>query len=97
MSEDVWFMLVDRHDVQRKLFDKKVFGDDMKNYLLYDGINKNRFSNNLTKACNKANVRHHSGHDSRHTGGTNLCGKTKGNLFFAQLVLGHRDSRETEG
>lgn len=76
---------------QRELFKQKKFGDNPKDYLLFDGLNKQRFGNYLKQACKNLKIRHYTPHSCRHTFATQFTGMTFGNVFLCQLVLGHRD------
>jgi integrase len=97
LSAEVWDMLVARWEIQDEKFQQRVYGVEERNYLLFEGLNKNRFYRHIKEACRKARVREHSPHDSRHTFSTEFVGLFECDLNLARLVLGHRDQRETLG
>lgn len=91
VNKDVFNTLVKRYFTQRDLYLKKKFGEDPKDYLLFDGLNKQRFGNHLGQACRNLRIRHYTPHSCRHTFATQFTGLTFGNVFLCQMVLGHRD------
>ncbi len=91
INKEVFNTLVKRYFTQRDLYLKKQFGDDPKDYLLFDGLNKQRFGVLLKKACGNLKIRHYTPHSCRHTFATQFTGLTFGNVFLCQMVLGHRD------
>ncbi|MBK7845116.1 MAG: site-specific integrase [Bdellovibrionales bacterium] len=91
IDKEVFNTLVKLYFTQRDLFSKKKFGDDPKDYLLFDGLNKQRFGIHLKKACQNLKIRHYTPHSCRHTFATQFTGLTFGNVFLCQMVLGHRD------
>lgn len=80
---------------QKAMYERRTYGDDKKNYLLFDGLNKNIFSNLLRTATRLSNKPYRSAHDCRHTFCTHFAGKVGGDIFLCELVLGHRDSETT--
>lgn len=91
INKEVFNTLVKRYFTQRDLYLKKQFGDDPKDYLLFDGLNKQRFGVLLKRACENLKIRHYTPHSCRHTFATQFTGLTFGNVFLCQMVLGHRD------
>ena len=89
-------ILVRRWNAQKALFEKRIYGDNPKNYLLFDGLNKNRYYNVLARGYEAAKVTYHSPHDTRHTFCTDIAGVTGCDMFFCQLILGHKDMKTTE-
>lgn len=90
-------ILVRRFNTQAAICKLKKFGDEKGNYLLFDGIDKNRISNKLRKAYSQLKFDHKSPHDCRHTYCTNMVAQTEGHTFLAKYVLGHSDAKTTEG
>lgn len=82
-------MLVELWKEQHFIFQSKRFGGNKKDYLLFDGLNKSIFGNHLRRACSTLKVRHFTPHSCRHTFATNFTGKTLGEIFLCQIVLGH--------
>lgn len=91
INKEVYNTLVKQYFTQRDLYLKKKFGDNPKDYLLFDGLNKQRFGVHLKKACQNLKIRHFTPHSCRHTFATQFTGRTFGNVFLCQMVLGHRD------
>lgn len=89
-------ILAARFNSQTAILKKKVYGDDRGNYLLFDGLDKNRVSNKLRKAYELLGVKAKSPHDCRHTFCTELVSQTEGHHFLAKYVLGHSDIATTE-
>lgn len=91
INKEVFNKLGKLYFQQRESFQQKTFGDNPKDYLLFDGLNKQRFGNHLTQACKNLKIRHYTPHSCRHTFATQFTGMTFGNVFLCQMVLGHRD------
>jgi site-specific recombinase XerD len=91
INKEVYNTLVKRYFTQRDLYLKKQFGDDPKDYLFFDGLNKQRFGVLLKRACQSLKIRHYTPHSCRHSFATQFTGLTFGNVFLCQIVLGHRD------
>ena len=89
-------ILVKRWREQRDLFNIQKYGKDRKNYLLFDGLNKNKYYNTMAKAYGKAQAKYHSPHDTRHSFCTEMARLTNGDMFFCQMILGHTDKKTTE-
>ncbi|MBK7962490.1 MAG: site-specific integrase [Bdellovibrionales bacterium] len=58
---------------------------------------KNRISNKLRKAYEGSSYQPKSPHDCRHTFCTNMVALTEDIIFLQKYVLGHSDSKTTEG
>lgn len=91
INKQVFNTLGKLYFTQRELFQQKKFGDNPKDYLLFDGLNKQRFGNYLRQACQNLRLRNFTPHSCRHTFATQFTGMTFGNVFLCQMVLGHRD------
>ncbi len=91
INKDVFNTLGKLYFTQRELLQQKKFGDNPKDYLLFDGLNKQRFGNYLRQACKNLKLRNYTPHSCRHTFATQFTGMTFGNVFLCQMVLGHRD------
>ena len=96
-SQQLFDLIKRRWLDQKEKLDRRTYGSNTKEYLLFENMNRPRYSLALRKACATAKVRRHVPHDSRHTFSTELVGKTGGNYLLAQTILGHRDQRETMG
>lgn len=86
-----------RYNEQSDLLSKETFGKDKSDYLLFNGLDKNRFSRLLREAYAKAKKTHKSPHCCRHTFATNFAGISNGDTGLCRLVLGHKDEDTTLG
>lgn len=90
LNSQTFNRLVKLWNKQQELFRSKRYGVDPKNYLLFDGLNKNIYSNALRLAQIKMNrPRPYTPHDTRHTYSTWLVSKTAGDYNLCKLILGH--------
>lgn len=89
-------ILAARFNSQTTLLKEKTFGEERGNYLLFDGLDKNRVSNKIRRAYELLNIDAKSAHDCRHTFCTELVAQTEGHHFLAKYVLGHSDITTTE-
>jgi integrase len=80
---------------QKQKLDLKIHGSDPKNFLLFDGLNKNIFGSLLRSICNQYKIGPYKPHCCRHTFATEFTGKVMGNIFLCQLILGHADTSTT--
>jgi integrase len=64
-------------------------------YLLFEGLNKNTYSNLLKKAHEGSIYSHKSPPCARHTFATRFAGITCGDIYLCQAVLGHKDIETT--
>lgn len=90
--KETFNMLAELWITQKSNFDKRLYGSDPKNYLLFDGLNKNIFGNHLREACRRNKIRSYTPHCCRHTFSTEFTGMVMGNIFLCSLVLGHADT-----
>ena len=90
-------ILAQRYNDQSDLFIEKRFGSLQSDYLLFDGLNKNRFSQLLRQAYEGTPFLRKSAHCARHTFATNLAGMTNADTGLCRLILGHRDEDTTFG
>ena len=89
-------ILASRFNLQSINYKNKTNGQDRSNYLLFDGLNKNKVSTTIRMAYSLLNLSAKSPHDCRHTYCTNLIAQTEGHHFLAKYVLGHTDITTTE-
>ncbi len=89
LDKKAFNILVARWKTQTAKLKTKQYGTNKKNYLLFEDINKNTYYNSFKEACRQAKTRDFSPHCSRHTYCTNLAGMTQGDIFLAQIILGH--------
>lgn len=91
-----------RFDLAVQQYKKRVFGSELKNYQLFDGIEEQQFVRDLKKAYEnvaqkkKKKYVYKSPHSCRHTFATWLAGNTLGTTGLCRLVLGHKNERVTE-
>lgn len=90
-DKDAYNAIVDLWNKQRELYNtSKRFGEDLKNYLLFDGLNKNSFSRHLRQAQKSLHLEvFFTPHDARHTYSTWLAEQTGGNYAMCRMILGH--------
>lgn len=88
-------ILIRRYNSQLALFQGKAFGLESKDYLLFDGLNRNIYSNHLRKAQG-SHEKIFTPHDTRHTYSTWLAETTGGDLRLCKLILGHSSISTTE-
>ncbi|MEK6627203.1 MAG: site-specific integrase [Bdellovibrionota bacterium] len=89
--------LATRFNIQCDLLSNQVFGSNRSDYLLFDGLTKNRFSRILREAYKKTKYFHKSPHCARHTFATNFAGLSNADTMLCRLVLGHKDEDTTLG
>lgn len=82
-------ILVKCWKTQQGNYQNALYGDNKKDYLLFDGMNKNIYSSLLRRSAEMARVKHHPPHNARHTYSTNFVGTVFGNFTLCQMVLGH--------
>ena len=79
-------------NLQRELYEKRPYGEDLKNYLLFDGLRASIYSSDLLTVQKKLKISHpYSAHDTRHTYSTWLADRTGGNYTLCRMILGHSD------
>ncbi len=82
---------------QLGLYNQRTHGKDPKNYLLFDGLNKNTYSNHLRAAQKNLKLpKYFVPHDCRHSYSTWLVTVSGGNYALAKLILGHGSIDVTE-
>lgn len=75
---------------QRHLFESREFGDNPRDYLLFRGLNRDRYSSSLRDAqASESTKAQYTPHDTRHTYSTWLAEQTAGNFNICRMVLGH--------
>lgn len=96
-NKDVFNILAKRYNNQLELLKTKKFGSDGKNYLFFDGLNRNTVNAALVKVYEGFNGRFKPKcqHCCRHTFSTNFVGLTNGDFFMAKAILGHKDIETT--
>lgn len=91
-------ILVRRFNICTKQFESRVYGDEPRDYLLFDGLTKGTFASHLVRAyrAGGSKYRPKSAHCLRHTFATELAGLSLGDNTLCKNVLGHRDEETTE-
>lgn len=85
-------ILAARFNEQKALYDKQTYGDNLKNYLLFDGLSGPVFAALLKKTQKNMRLSFiHTAHDTRHTYSTWLADQTAGNYTLCRMILGHSD------
>ena len=88
INKQAFNALARRFNEQTEILERGKFGQSKNDYLLFDGLEKNRFSRLLREAYEGTGFRHKSPHCARHTFATNLAGITHADTGFCRLVLG---------
>lgn len=89
-------ILARRYEQQRDLYAQRIYGENLKNYLLFDGINANKYYSDLRSVQKKMNrTKFFSPHDTRHTYCTWLGGKVS-DVMILQMILGHSSKEMTD-
>lgn len=88
----LWNELVKEHNRILMLYDQKIFGNDIDQYPIFDGIDKTSSSRRLKDAYKKCGLRYRSWHCCRHTRATLLIGQTS-NTLLTKLWLGHSSDK----
>lgn len=96
-DKDVFNILAKRYNEQLELLKVKKYGSDGKNYLFFDGLNRNTVNAALVKVYEGLNGKYKPKcqHCCRHTFSTNFVGLTNGDFFLAKALLGHKDIETT--
>ena len=97
LDKETFNILAKRFNEQTDLLAERRFGDSKSDYLLFDGLDKNKFSRLLRKAYENTRFNHKSPHCARHTFATNFAGLTHADTGLCRLVLGHKDEDTTLG
>ncbi len=92
-QEDAWDAIKQLYNKQIELFERKLFGTNEADYLLFDGLTMNKFRANLNKAFRKVKLKPRKPHCCRHTFLTWLYGKTFDNRILAERIAGHTTER----
>ena len=89
MDKTSWNILARRYKGQKKLLDKREFGSDAVNYILFNDLKYNEAVRCLRQAYQELHLEAKSYHSCRHSFATFLVGRTR-SYFLARTVLGHR-------
>ena len=84
----LWNELVELHNNTLKQYKCNSYGMDIKQYPIFEGINRGTATTRLKKAYELSNLPYRSWHCCRHTRATFLIGETGSNVL-AKLWLGH--------
>lgn len=95
LEKEVFNAIARRFNEQNRCFKHRLYGDRQADYLLFNGLNKNGYTNLLRKAYEGSAYRYKSPHCARHTFATRFAGLTCGDFFLCKAVLGHRDIETT--
>lgn len=88
----LWNELVELNNKAIEKRDNGLFGDQIGDYPIFEGIDKTTSSKKLKKAFAARNLKPRTWHSCRHTRATMLIGET-GNNLLAKLWLGHSSDR----
>jgi integrase len=91
-----WNTIATRWNIQQELFEKKSYGKDGRDYLLFEGISACMFYNDVQKAIEICKLRFRSPHKLRHTFLTWFYRHTDENRFLARKVAGHNEERSVQ-
>jgi len=97
IDKDIFNILASRYNAQLEQLNGKAFGAESKNYLLFNGINRNTLNVALAKIYSKLGGKYKAKcqHCCRHTFSTNFVGMVQGDFFLAKAILGHKDVETT--
>lgn len=95
LDKTLWNDLVRLHSQELKKLEKKIYGKDEKDYVLFEGIDKTSSSERLKKAFANCKLKYRSWHCCRHSRATDLIGRT-GSQFLTRIWLGHSSQRITD-
>lgn len=95
IDKKVFNILARRYNEQTALFEKKKYGSDKADYLLFNGLTKSGFHNRITAAYEKTQYEPRTAHCARHTFATNFAGLTNADTGLCRLILGHKDEQTT--
>lgn len=94
-DKETYNILVHLWNEQQKEFERRRYGDNPKNYLLFN-LNKNTFSHYLRRAqIRMKRIKCYSSHELRHTYCTKLNQITGENMELSKMILGHSDVETT--
>lgn len=92
----VFNLIVDLWNKQRDMFERGVYGENPKNYILFHGMTKSKYSFHLRTVQKDINILHpYTPHDTRHTYSTWLASVTNGDYGLCRTILGHSSTRVT--
>lgn len=94
-DKETFNALAKRYNRKIDEFEIEKFGKKKSNYLLFEGLNKNKFSSVLKKAYRGTSYKIKSAHCARHTFATHFAGMTNADTGLCRLVLGHKDEETT--
>jgi integrase len=94
IDKELFNSLASRYKDQEKLLEKKKFGPNPKNYLLFDNLTTTEASVALRAAYAKTKFKPKSYHCCRHTRCTELVGQTR-DFVLARYWLGHSRQETT--
>lgn len=93
-------LLIELWNDQQKLFEISHHGKNPKDYLLFEGLNRNIYSNRLRLVQHTIDLDtnvFYTPHDCRHTYSTWLAAASSGNFDLCRMVLGHASIETTLG
>lgn len=88
-EKETWNLLVALYQKQEESFEKKAYGKNRKNYILFDEIKVGSLHRVLSNAIRDSNCPKHTWHDLRHTFCTRFVSNTR-DFFLAKTILGHQ-------
>jgi integrase len=97
LNKRAYNTLARRFNDQCELLASSIYGNNRNDYLLFNGLDKNRFSRLLRGAYEKTRYMPKSPHCCRHTFATNFAGFSNADTMLCRLVLGHKDEDTTLG
>lgn len=94
ISKVLFNNLVRLYKIQQEKFKNKIYGNDPKNYVLFEDLTHSDTVVSLREAYTKTKYFHKSYHCCRHTRCTELVGKTR-DFVLARYWLGHARQETT--
>lgn len=92
-DKQAWNIIVERYNMQSEKLEKRVYGSEPRDYLLFEDFSLAKFYNQLVKAYELAKLPFRSPHKLRHTYLTWFYDQTNEDRFLAKRVAGHEEER----
>lgn len=94
ISRELFNNLVRLYKIQEEKYQKRIYGSDRKNYVLFEDLTHSETVVDLRNAYAKTKYSQKSYHCCRHTRCTELAGKTR-DFVLARYWLGHARQETT--
>lgn len=92
-DKEAWNIIAKLWNEQNDLLTERKFGNEPRDYLLFDGLTVSMFYGDVVKAFEKAKLPFRSPHKLRHAFLTAFYAATNESRFLARKVAGHNEER----